>query len=39
MVVHSQELVVRRKGATEVDDVWSAAELDNLELVSSSYPT
>lgn len=36
MAVHAQELVVRRKGATKVDDVWSAAELNNLELVRFS---
>lgn len=34
MVLHSRELVVRRKGgAKKAAENWSAAELDDLELV------
>lgn len=33
MVLHSRELVVRRKGETKKADVWSATEVDDLELV------
>lgn len=40
MVLHSRELVVRRKGAgKKAAENWSAAELDNLELVSAQKIT
>lgn len=33
MVLHARELVVCRKGEASKADVWSAAELDDLDLV------
>lgn len=33
MVLHSRELVVRRKQSRDEADVWSAADLDDLEMV------